>query len=272
MTEAKEPIDPNKRYQNPTFGLTVWGPLVPASDCKPCLYTLTGIQGLGGLFLWWYPGRPVSPPRNIWKTRLLRTFGILSGTYVLFLTGLELIRLQLPRDPWVEDAAAARKKAEENGKKVSWWFGPNGYKPVELGEWKRRVDGSFTRGKAENDRAKAAKMIYSEIRDNNRSISNRILTELQNGKTYPMQEEEDDEEAKLKDVTDDEIEWDVLLPWEQLREETDILVRLMPHTRAPYEEDDEQLPAKNGSSSKPGEISFPVLTPGSNTDDMKNSV
>lgn len=264
------PINPNKQYQNPTFGLSLWGPLVPASDCKSCLYTLTGIQGLGGLFLWWYPGRAVNPPRNIWKTRFLRTFGILAGTYTLFLTSLELVRLQLPREPWAEDAAAARKKAIDEGKKASWWFGPAGYKAIDMTEWRKRVDGTFNMGKAETERANAAKTVYSEIKSNNRTISSRILGELQNGKVFPMHEEEDQEDAKVRNVTDDEIEWDVLVPWEQLREETDILVRLMPHTRGPLEgmdgengEDASSEGEGTGGDKKPGEMSFPVLTPSS---------
>lgn len=184
------PVDPNRRYPNPSFGLSIWGPLVPASDCRECLYTLSFMQIAGGLFLWWVPAKdafhqqpppqayyqpsPVAtgsqhlPPSftqyapynpqyrytsplskaALWRSRLIRAASVFSGSYLIFLAGLELVRLQLPYDPWAEDATAARKRANDKlpgSQKASTWFGPRGYRPVEYREWKRRVDENLER-------------------------------------------------------------------------------------------------------------------------------
>lgn len=256
------PVNPNRRYPNPSFGLSVWGPLVPASDCRECLYTLSFLQIAGGLFLWWVPAKtafqqynnnrqqyqyqyqspstsyatgsatsaggsssttasaanptsspfpqptivgnqqipasftqysqykpsaplpppPIDGPSNnrfsmpggggrrigtrfgfggsgmnhqipravLWQMRFVRVASFAAGAYLMFLAGLELVRLQLTFDPWAEDAAKARRNAEatlqrrygatDSRAKVSTWFGPKGYRPVEYKEWKRRVD------------------------------------------------------------------------------------------------------------------------------------
>lgn len=202
----RPPVDPNKRYPNPSFGLSPWGPLVPASDCKVCLYTLTCLQIYGGLLLFWakpnYPRNRASPQptqpataasantvsslpqlnqfptpntyrassssstassasyqqpftrKQIWIRRAIKATNVGLGSFLIFLAGLELFRLQLPYDPWVEDAAKARRAAESrikrsigggtvNNEKVSWWFGPKGYRAVDYKEWKRRVDESL---------------------------------------------------------------------------------------------------------------------------------
>lgn len=204
----RPPVDPNKRYPNPSFGLSPWGPLVPASDCRPCLYTLTFLQIFIGLSLFWAdptsliirkssspphpppstttvasasnvsripqlnqfsdpnnfrgPSTALPPPsgqpsltkRQIWLRRGIRAVDIGLGSCLIFLAGLELVRLQLPYDPWAEDAAKARRAAEArikrsigggtaNNEKVSWWFGPKGYRAVDYKEWKRRVDESL---------------------------------------------------------------------------------------------------------------------------------
>lgn len=186
----------------------------------------------GGMLLWALPGRNPPPYRPVWITRLVRTGGVLMGTYIMALASLELIRLQLPVDPWAEDAKVARQKAAERGEKMSTWFGPRGYKAVEYSEWKKRVDASMAKAEVANQRAMQASGIYTEIRDNNRRISNRILAELQ------QSNEREQERAliDLMEVNDSGVTWDVLEPWENLRDETDILVRLMPHTRGVHEE------------------------------------
>lgn len=262
---GKEPTDPNKRYPNPSFGLEIWGPLIPANDCRSCLYTLTGLQMAGGLFMWWIPGRggmakaaaaqaarmgTVVPPGTIWKNRFLRVSGILTGTYLIFLASLELIRLQLPHDPWQIDAALARKKAEQAnpGQSISKWFGPKGYRAVEYHEWKRRVDATFEKGRTAHGKITVVNDAYNELKEQNREIGRRILetglddSALQAPSKHAIFTDSDrkkqQQELAMQPTGESEgeeiieiIEWDNVMPWEALRDETDIQIRLIPHTR-----------------------------------------
>ncbi|CAN6646678.1 hypothetical protein TRVA0_022S00232 [Trichomonascus vanleenenianus] len=242
-SDREGPVDSKRRYQNPTFGLSIWGPFVPASDCRECLYALTGIQTLCGLMLWWVPWMRSSGTSR-WMKWFRRAAGAAAGSYVMMLSGLEIIRLQLPNDPWADDAARARNTAEARGEKVSRWFGPAGYRPVEFKEWKRRIDARLAQGDRAHTRVETVRSVYTEIQEKNRSIAKEILTDLQRNKRFPVREEfEEDEEkyrqanqALLRDLKDEEIEWDALDPWDQLHEETDIMVRLLPHSRGVLEE------------------------------------
>lgn len=194
---------------------------------------------VGGLYLFWIPGKYPRPNRRLWVQRTIRTGGVLSGVYFMFMAAIELMRLQLPTDPWAEDAAAARSAAQSRGEKVSRWFGPRGYKNVEYAEWKRRVDASMDKAESVSRRVAAAKNVWSDIRDNNRSIGHRILQELQaenrdsdNQKLVELQDAVDQEAGDI----DDEVEWVAVEPWENLKHETSIVVRLMPHTRGVHED------------------------------------
>jgi hypothetical protein len=242
-----KPVDPNQRYRNPSFGLYLWGPLVPASDCTQCLYGLSGVQFVAGLMLWRLPGRKSAPHRRLWVIRSIRTGGVLAGSYLMILASMELVRLAIPSDPWAEDAAEARKAAEKRGGKVSRWFGPTGYRSIDYREWKRRMDAGIARAEAVGHRVNAAKEVYSEIRQNNRSLSHKILLDLQKENMESDQTRENKALIELKHELGDSqrtenkdggesIEWDALEPWEKLRDDTDIVVRLMPHSRGIHEE------------------------------------
>lgn len=214
---------PNKN-SNPSFGLSVWGPLVPANDCKPCMYTLAGLQLLGGLMLFRVPGRNPPPTQRIWTTRLIRTMGVLSGTYMMALASLEIARLQLPNDPWVVDAARARREAESRGENVSKWFGPKNYKPVEYKEWKRRMDLEVAKMEQTQTKLASTHGLYEEIHEKNKEISSKILEQLRQENSNKLF---NDPDVGLED----DIIWDPLDSWENLKDETDIVIRLIPHTR-----------------------------------------
>lgn len=211
--------------------------------------------------MWWVPGRggmakaaaeqaarlgTVVPRKTIWKNRFLRISGIVTGTYLVFLSSLEIIRLQLPRDPWQEDAAAARRKAESAnpGVKVSRWFGPKGYRAVEYAEWKRRVDARFETAQIAHQKMQVVHTGYTEMREHNRAIAKDILdngfsdeVEKQKVKHSVFTDSESrnhprpDQTKKEERDEDQIIEWNNMVPWDQLREETDIQIRLIPHTR-----------------------------------------
>lgn len=237
---SSSPANSNTRYPNPSFGLSLWGPLVPASDCKQCLCTLATWQLGLGIAFWMIPARhafnkdfyytayeareyrspsaspaptnptnsapqsagvskngvklppsfthfnqynpssnfhpgapqypsnhptgipniaqsirppPSSPPKIFWM-KCIRVASVIFGAYLIFESGLEYVRLGLTYDPWCEDAAEARRVANEELAKrrgsfssspptVSKWFGPEGYKAIPYKEWRERVDQYF---------------------------------------------------------------------------------------------------------------------------------
>lgn len=262
-------VDANRWYPNPSLGLEIWGPLVPANDVKEGLYALSGIQMATGLLLWWIPGRmkrnsiaesrfglPPSPA-TVWRNRLLNVTGIFSGTYLVYMSVLELVRLQLSRDPWVEDAKAARRRAEAvHGKnKVSWWFGPRGYRAVDYTEWKRRVDEQLEsapkktlssepqeqQSQVQQHKWTVVKDVHSELKEANRKRANEILKhEIDRLEDVPsLIEQRHDEEALLHksgaveeadDDEDEHEEWIQLEAWKVLRKEIEVHMRLFPHT------------------------------------------
>lgn len=295
-SSTSSPVDPNTRYPNPSFGLEIWGPLVPANDCKSCLYTLAGIQMATGLFMWWAPGRtnaarlaatqaahlPITAG-TVWKHRLFRATGIFTGSYLMFLSGLELIRLQLTRDPWAEDAAAARKAAEAKvgPDKVSWWFGPRGYRAVEYKEWKRRVDAALEKGSEVVAQHKwtVVRDVHGELKDKNRELARKILdhgldeplslhpaqhpvfAELADpiGKTETKDESKTETEKK-KEKKEPE-DWVPMEPWRELRDEMEFQIRVIPQT--PLMLFDNKSPANENQShttDKDEEVMSVVLT------------
>lgn len=213
----------------------------------------------------------IVPPRIVWKNRLLRVAGILSGTYVMFLASLELIRLQLPYDPWQADAAAARQRAEvaNPGQRVSMWFGPKGYRAVEYPEWKRRVDERLRKGTMAHDKIQVVKDGYSKIREQNRELGRQILKDGLDEKVgvppttkhavftdsdRKLQQHQSSEDFRRSDDEGEEeeeelIEWDNMMPWENLRAETDVQIRLIPHTHGVLEDEPEPKPELDGEVS-----------------------
>lgn len=241
--------------QNPSFGLSTFGPLVPANDCISCLYGLAATQAVFGLIslrlgfrrvnriinMAAAPPQQILPlPRSKWPRRIARTFYILGGSTMLFQSSLEFLRLQLPYDPWIEEATKARREAEAKGDKVNKWFGPWDYKPMEFKEWKKKQDAHLEWAKKKKQDVVGSvnlEAVYEDMKMKNRAIVEKILNDLSNGVEFEVVEKEDPDyyqknEALLKDLKDEEVEWDVMEPWEQLQEETDILVRFMPHSRA----------------------------------------
>lgn len=242
---------------------------MPANDCKACLYTLSGIQMVSGMVLLWGPGRgglnkaatvraaqmgSVVRPSTVWKNRFLQLTGILTGSYLVFMASLELIRLPLPNDPWVKDAAIARQQAKlKNGGKedvVSWWLGPKGYRAIEYKEWKRRMDLSLSKEEVSEPKWKVVRDIHSDIRERNRALARQILEEgleevdIDSSQALPhpvFTEPEDSEpepvkqkKTKANEDGNDEGDvpvWYAMNPWETLRDDIDVQIRIMPHTR-----------------------------------------
>ena len=138
----------SNRNNNPSIGLKIWGPLVPASDCKKSLATLTAVQFAAGATLWFVPGRNPPATRSLSRNRLLKAAGLIAGTYLMFTAATEPARLLLPYDPWVEDAKKARMRENVFRKsKNKWsldqlrydWFGPKNYRPIPWSQWRERT-------------------------------------------------------------------------------------------------------------------------------------
>jgi hypothetical protein len=136
--------------QNPSLGLRLWGPLVPASDNLPALYFLTSLQiGIGLLsfnkvrYL-----RRSNLARfgieNTWQRRSTKWLCAIGGSYLVYQSGIEMSRLAMPYDPWYDEAKFYRKLAIKNGDNPSWWFGATGYyKPMNYKEWYTKIDKWF---------------------------------------------------------------------------------------------------------------------------------
>lgn len=133
--------------RNPSIGLKLWGPLVPASDNSPALYILTGLQIFLGV-LGFHKARQLRSSNlmrmgvpNIWQRKINKWACALGGAYLVFQSGLEITRLSLPYDPWFEEARYYRKLAIKNGDSPSWWFGATGYYiPMSFNEWNQKVE------------------------------------------------------------------------------------------------------------------------------------
>lgn len=151
----------------------------------------------------------------------------------------ELVRLQLPFDPWAEDATKARREAEARGEKVSTWFGPKNYTPVPYKDWKRRMDQGIVKAEAIGQRVETARVVYHEIKSTNRKRAHDILTDLQRTNIIPRSmSEETSSTANMKENGESiDSPWDPLDAWDDLSAETDIEVRLMPHTKGVHEEE-----------------------------------
>lgn len=126
---------------NPSFGLKIWGPLVPSSDNVTGLRILTGFQ----LFL----GMLILRRSRLFRNKRLGQLGIpntfdkrfrkwgygLFGSFLIYNSGFEIVRLLLPYDPWSEEAKYYKNLALRNGDPVSWWFGSRNYTPMSLQEF-----------------------------------------------------------------------------------------------------------------------------------------
>ncbi|KAG7193821.1 mitochondrial inner membrane i-AAA protease complex subunit [Scheffersomyces spartinae] len=142
-------IFPNVKFpQNPSFGLRMWGPLVPASDNHLALYGLATFQAMIGMYM-------LGRARRLRKANFLRAgipypkgrlrdnlilIGV--GSIAVFQSGLEYSRLLLlgSMDPWSVEASHYRNIATENGKKPSAWFGAyDSYTPMNIDEYRKKL-------------------------------------------------------------------------------------------------------------------------------------
>ncbi|EMG51028.1 MGR1 Mitochondrial inner membrane i-AAA protease complex subunit MGR1 [Candida maltosa Xu316] len=138
---------------NPKVGL-IWGPLTPASDNRPALFSMIGLQFIIGCGFFKH-ARTLSRLRpmggyqvpNV-APKMVRTgsmwrivLSALAGTALSFGSGLELCRVTLPYDPWYEEAKHYRRMAIKNGDKPSSWFGAyNYYRPMDFNAWSDKVE------------------------------------------------------------------------------------------------------------------------------------
>lgn len=124
--------------QNPSIGLRLFTPIVPASDNKPALFLVSTIQLLMGLTLMTrrVPRIGESP---LWA-RTGSVARYLIGSGLVLLSGLEYARMLIPYDPWSEEAKKWRQWAIKSGYKPNWWYGAiRWYSPMLMEEWKLKT-------------------------------------------------------------------------------------------------------------------------------------
>ncbi|CCH41704.1 Mitochondrial inner membrane i-AAA protease complex subunit MGR1 [Wickerhamomyces ciferrii] len=247
--------DSNKTifYTRPSVGLKLWGPLVPASDYLPGIYGLTALQTLLGLTMFRHT-------RIIWRqtsliSRISKIFSTVTGSYLIFNSGLEISRLIIPYDPWYEEAKSIRNQAIARGEKPNFWFGPLDYKPMSFKEWSEKVDDWVEETESQLNQEESSSFItqnpqfhqvYKQIRQLNKE---RNLEVLKNLKTPGMNEflglnnsqfinpEFDRPNLTLPDDNNLETNldflevWELNDPWESLGRDTDYVVRFIPKYR-----------------------------------------
>lgn len=124
--------------QNPSIGLWLLTPVVPASDNKPALAALSTFQLLCGLGL--MGRRLVRLGEAPWRSRLGTVARFLFGAALVLLSGLEYARLLLPYDPWGEEARRWRQWAVKSGRRPSWWYGAiEYYTPMSMDQWRAKT-------------------------------------------------------------------------------------------------------------------------------------
>lgn len=252
-------------YSRPSIGLKIWGPLVPASDCLPGLYALTGFQTLIGLSMF----RHI---RIIWHhNTMTAAFSKLmcgiTGSYMIFNSGLEISRLILPYDPWFEEAKLAREKYfDRTGKKANYWFGPWDYKPMAFDAWSKKIDDwveeterqlDLNKGKLDHSNGISAgstsfsaqseqfHSVYMQIRELNKQRNGEVLKQLEfpGFKEFLLQNNQGNnpefdrpelvlpEDNELKTNLDFLEVWLTNDPWESLARDTDYEIRFIPKFR-----------------------------------------
>ncbi|OBA23237.1 i-AAA protease complex subunit Mgr1, partial [Metschnikowia bicuspidata var. bicuspidata NRRL YB-4993] len=123
---------------NPSLGLFLFSPLVPAADNRPALALLTTVQLLLGLS--WMTRRAPRAGESRARARAVAALRFLAGSVAVFLAAFEALRLAIPYDPWAEEARAWRHWAVRNGHGPSWWRGAIAfYTPMPVAEWKRKT-------------------------------------------------------------------------------------------------------------------------------------
>lgn len=113
-------------YNNMSFGLRHWGPLIPFGDRTDAILLLSTTQLALGIGLYRFGKRTTIPLQtrnhlnvfNQSKTRiflntLFKTPFVLGGGYLILLSGFEYARLTLPYDPLYEQAKVSRSTFED---------------------------------------------------------------------------------------------------------------------------------------------------------------
>ncbi|ODQ80294.1 hypothetical protein BABINDRAFT_13164 [Babjeviella inositovora NRRL Y-12698] len=240
-------------YVRPSFGLTLFGPFVPASDCLPGLYGLTAFQLVSALGMF-YAGRRIRF-RQGFRFKLLKYATYATGTYLVFQSGLEIARLSLPHDPYFDDARRARLEAEARGERPSWWFGPLNWKPIPYKQYSAEMDRWITNAETSNgigehleavqaSRNHTFTKMYAGIRELNKKKAAELLatdeyrnvteetksTRVKNlnlNNTYVRANIELGK-VEINNEADFLLVWGQLEPWENFALETDISLRFIP--------------------------------------------
>lgn len=263
--------------RNPSVGLRLLTPLVPASDNTPALAALTTAQLLFGIGL--MARRPVRVGEVVWRARVAGAARFLLGSIFVLLSGLEYARMLLPYDPWREEARRWRHWAVRNGHKPSWWYGAVWwYTPMSMDEWRAKTT-TWIANTANAMEAKAhvqpaddvlssisigphstlkvgQSNTYLDIYTHLRQINTKRTRELLEGELADVSElnkaERLDAALEGRGVllnadyvkpnillgnhlldTDDEFDmvWANFEPWEEMGQETDFDIRLIPRWR-----------------------------------------
>ncbi|KAI3403546.2 MGR1 [Candida oxycetoniae] len=259
--------------RNPSVGL-IWGPLMPASDNRPALCTMIGLQFFLGVGLFRYARRQLSLPQRGRGTVLKSILAVASGGSLIFGCGLEISRLILPYDPWYEEAKRYRELAIKNGETPSLWFGAyNYYRPMnvkswsdKLGTWFENVEKEMNSGESQIEKPsgilhrldkKKFSEVYAKLRENNNTRFKELLSELQGvdelnkaerldlileGKSNYINSEFNKPGIQLgthnMDSDEDfEMVWLNFEPWDELKLETDYDIRLIPRYASPEQEE-----------------------------------
>lgn len=124
--------------QNPSIGLRLFTPIVPASDNKPALFLVSTFQLLLGLTLMARRVPKIGESRLVGRLSGITRF--VAGSGLVLLSGLEYARMMIPYDPWSVEAQKWRHWAVKSGYKPSWWYGAiNWYTPMLMDEWKTKT-------------------------------------------------------------------------------------------------------------------------------------
>lgn len=123
---------------NPSLGLFLFAPIVPAADNRPALALLTSVQLLMGLSLMTRRVPKIGESR--FRLRASAAARFLAGSVLVFLSGIEALRVAIPYDPWADQAREWRRWAVKHGRTPSSWHGAIAfYTPMHISEWKVRI-------------------------------------------------------------------------------------------------------------------------------------